>query len=111
MSAAPRYEYAGDPALEASVEAALRHVADPEMGLGIVELGLVYGVEAHPGSARVRLTMTSPACPVVEVIVDDIRHELAHALGKDTRIEVEVVWDPPWSPERMSERARSTMGW
>jgi metal-sulfur cluster biosynthetic enzyme len=94
MSAAPRYEYAGDPALEASVGAALRHV-----------------VEAHPGSAKVRLTMTSPACPVVEVIVDDVRHELALALGKEARIDVEVVWDPPWSPERMSERARSTMGW
>lgn len=111
MSEAPRFEYAGDPALQAPVEAALRHVADPEMALGIVELGLVYRVEAQPGSAKVRLTMTSPACPVVEVIVDDVRHELSRALGKDAAIDVEVVWDPPWSPERMSERARTAMGW
>ncbi len=111
MSGSARFEYAGDPALRAPVDAALRRVVDPEMALGIVEVGLVYRVEAMAGHAKVRITMTSPACPVAEVIVADIEHELARALGEDARIEVEVVWDPPWSPERMSERARSAMGW
>ena len=97
--------------LVAEVEAALRKVVDPEMSVNIVDLGLVYGIEARPGYGRVRVTMTSAACPVVEVIVDDVGHAMLRVLGEDADVAVEVVWDPPWGPERMSEKARHALGW
>ena len=90
---------------------ALETVIDPEMAVDIVALGLVYGVTISPGRIDVRMTMTSAACPVAELIVDDIVRTLEGRFGDGTRVEVEVAWDPPWSPERMSERARDAMGW
>lgn len=106
-----RFEYRGDAATGPLVERALHRVIDPEMALDIVELGLVYAVEASERAVRVRITMTSAACPVTELIVDDVTRELHHALGDDLEVAVEVVWDPPWVPERMSDRARAAMGW
>jgi metal-sulfur cluster biosynthetic enzyme len=111
MTGELRFDYAGDPALEPRITAALKRVIDPEMALDVVELGLVYGVEAGPKEARVRVTMTSAACPVTEYIVDEIAHELRSELGEGVMVHVALVWDPPWSPERMSARARSAMGW
>ena len=111
MSEAPRFEYAGDEALRPALEKALRKVVDPEMALGIVELGLVYRVEATPGAAKATITMTSPACPVVEVIVADVQDQLASVVGDAADVHVDVVWDPPWGPERMSDKARNAMGW
>ena len=111
MSGERRFDYAGDPALEARVVAALKRVVDPEMALDVVELGLVHGVEVGPKEARVRITMTSAACPVTELIVDDVAHELRRALGEGVMVHVQLVWDPPWTPERMSDSARSAMGW
>ena len=107
----PRYEYSGEPALETPVAEALERVIDPEMALDIVGLGLVYAVDARSDRVEVRMTMTSAACPVAEMIMDDIRAALGHALGEGVAIDVELVWDPPWSPELMSERARAAMDW
>jgi metal-sulfur cluster biosynthetic enzyme len=90
---------------------ALEGVIDPEMAVDIVALGLVYGVTAAPGRIEVRITMTSAACPVAELIVDDIRRTLEERFGDATEVEVELTWEPPWSPERMSESARDAMGW
>ena len=111
MSAATRFDYTGDPALEPAVVRALKKVIDPEMSLDVVELGLVYAVDIGPDEARVRITMTSAACPVTELIVDDVAHAMRELLGPGVMVHVGVVWDPPWAPERMSERARSAMGW
>ncbi|HSJ99183.1 MAG TPA: metal-sulfur cluster assembly factor [Myxococcota bacterium] len=108
---APRFDYSGDPAIGPLVTRALHRVIDPEMALDIVELGLVYAVEADERAVRVRITMTSAACPVTELIVDGVAEELHRELGEDVEVDVEVVWDPPWGPERMSDRARSAMGW
>ena len=110
MSGLP-FDYRGEPARGAAIAAALGRVIDPEMALDIVALGLVYAVEAPPGLVRVRLTMTSAACPVTELIVADTERELRCALGPAEDIETEVVWEPPWVPERMSARAREIMGW
>ncbi|APV52043.1 hypothetical protein BWI17_21650 [Betaproteobacteria bacterium GR16-43] len=104
---APRFAYTGDAALEPEVLRALRRVVDPEMAVSIVELGLVYAVAVADDAVHARITMTSPACPVTELIVEDVVHELGKAL--DRSVEVEVVWDPPWTPERMSERARKAL--
>ena len=105
-----RYEYAGDTTLEPVLAAALKRVIDPEMALDVVELGLVYRVEAAPRVTRVRLTMTSAACPVAEHIVEEVGHEV-RAARPGVPVDVELVWDPPWTPELMSARARSAMGW
>ena len=94
---------------------ALRGVIDPELGLDVVALGLVYGVDVEAGEAdtvdlAVHLTMTTPACPLGEQIVADAETAL-RALDGVGRIRVELVWDPPWSPERMSPSARQQLGW
>ena len=96
---------------EDMVRDALSRVVDPEAGVNIVDLGLVYGIEVSPRSVQVRMTMTSAACPMTELIVDDMHEQLAAVLPPDVAIDVELVWDPPWTPERMSEVARSVFGW
>ncbi|MGE0311667.1 MAG: metal-sulfur cluster assembly factor [Lautropia sp.] len=120
------YPYEGSPALRSAIDAALRSVVDPEVALNIVDVGLVYGVTADASPAAgsptgdstaggprvgVRLTMTSAACPVADVIVDDIELALETALPAGSTVDIRLVWEPPWTPERMSERARSFMGW
>lgn len=98
------------PAEEALLDA-LRSVDDPEAGMNIVELGLVYGVEAAPPVATVSMTMTSPACPMGDYLTDAVRDALLGRFPELTRVDVELVWDPPWTPERMSEEARNFFGW
>jgi metal-sulfur cluster biosynthetic enzyme len=90
---------------------ALRSVHDPEAGMNIVELGLVYGVEATPPAARVRMTMTSAACPLGDYLTDAVRGALRARFPELEQVNVELVWDPPWTPERMSEEARNFFGW
>lgn len=104
------FEYRGDPAMRERVTRALKRVADPEMALDIVSLGLVNSIEVDEHAAHARITMTSPACPVTEMIVDETRNELFSALGPTCDVRVDVKWDPPWSPERMSESARRALG-
>jgi metal-sulfur cluster biosynthetic enzyme len=89
----------------------LQRVLDPELGLSVLDVGLVYGVIIDDDVVQVRLTMTSAACPLADVIIDDLTRELDHALPAGLAIRVELVWEPPWSPERMSEHARASMGW
>lgn len=91
---------------DAAAWAALARVVDPELALSIVDLGLVYGLELDTGRAHVRLTMTSPACPVIDVIVEDVESELDRVLPPGCTIAVELCWEPPWAPSMMSERAR-----
>ena len=105
------YPYSGPAELREPVEQALRAVVDPELALSIVDVGLVYGVHITDGKARIVITMTSVACPVTEVIVEDIEAELDRVIPPDTTIEVELMWQPPWSPERMSARGKAFMGW
>ncbi len=105
------FSYTGPAELREVVTAALHRVIDPEMSLDIVALGLVYAVETRPGSVKARITMTSAACPVTELVVDDAIGELGRALGPGVEVGVEVVWDPPWDPDRMSAQARYALGW
>jgi metal-sulfur cluster biosynthetic enzyme len=96
---------------EDRVRDALRNVIDPEAGLNIVDLGLVYAIDASDQGVKLQLTMTSAACPMAEMIVDEALGALAAALGAQTPVEVELVWDPPWTPDRMSDFARERFGW
>lgn len=105
------FPYDGPADLRQPVVAALRRVVDPEMALTIVDVGLVYGVQIAGDRAQVRLTMTSAACPVADVIVDEVQRELDRVLPPEWLIEVALVWEPPWTPERMSESAKRFMKW
>ena len=96
---------------EDDVRDALSRVMDPEAGMNIVDLGLVYGIDVSPQGVQIRLTMTSAACPMAEMIVDDAHGQLAAALPAVTPVEVELVWDPPWTPDRMSGIAKEHFGW
>jgi metal-sulfur cluster biosynthetic enzyme len=95
---------------EALAEAALRRVIDPETALDIVSLGLVYGIDVRAPEVKLSLTMTSAACPVSELIMEEASREVAQALP-DMSVTVELCWEPPWTPERMSAAAREAMGW
>lgn len=102
------------PLSEASVYAALRQVHDPELGINVVDLGLVYEVAVQPREDKsdiyVKMTMTSPACPAGPELVRDAR-DVLQALGDDVgNVTVEVVLDPPWTPDRMSEEGRDELG-
>lgn len=104
-------DYEGDPAQRAPLIEALRQVVDPEMAMNIVDLGLVYALSYAPAQVIVTITMTSAACPVADVIMAEIEDALDRVLPRSCEIEIELVWDPPWSPARMSARARRAFGW
>ncbi len=96
---------------EQAIRDALRKVIDPEAGMNVVDLGLVYGVRVNPSGIEVDLTMTSPACPMGEMIVREAREALAALAEAGGAITVNLVWDPPWSADRMSEAAKRHFGW
>jgi len=98
------------PSVEA-LRAALSKVADPEIGANIVDLGLVYAIRADAAGVSVDLTMTSPACPMGGLIVDDARAELQRLLPPEVPVEINVVWEPAWSPALMSPECRARLGW
>lgn len=89
----------------------LRKVVDPEIGANIVDLGLVYRIELNERSLLVEMTMTSPACPMGDLIVDDAHAELDRVLPTDVSVNIQVVWEPPWNPSMMSEQCRLRLGW
>ena len=87
---------------------ALRDVSDPELPLSVVDMGLIYGVWREQATAYVKLTYTSMGCPCADFIVDDIRARLLQAQGVE-RVDVEIVWDPPWSKRMLSQAARDDL--
>jgi len=94
-----------------AVREALRQVDDPEAGMNIVDLGLVYGVDVGEDWVRVEMTMTTAACPMADMIVEAARGAVSGIVPDDTRIDIELVWDPPWTPDRMTGIAREHFGW
>jgi metal-sulfur cluster biosynthetic enzyme len=89
---------------------ALRVVEDPELGMDIVELGLVYDVEvADEGKVKVTYTLTSMGCPVGPMIEQEISETIASMEGV-SEVESDLTWDPPWSPDKMSEDAKFVLG-
>ena len=96
---------------EADVLQALRAVEDPEAGMSIVDLGLVYRIDFAAGRIAVDLTMTSPACPVAPQLVDEAVAAIRAIAPEAADVDVRLVWDPPWTPERMSAAARERFGW
>lgn len=90
---------------------ALRNVIDPELGVNVLDLGLVYDVALSGDDVRIDLTMTSPACPLGDVLVADVEQTVRRLVPAAARVEVRLVWEPPWTPERMSDAARRQLGW
>ena len=97
-------------AVKAAIVVALQSIFDPEIPVNIYELGLIYSVDvAEDGRAEVRMTLTAPACPVAGALVEEVAEKTGRVEGV-SRSHVELVWDPPWTPERMTEAAKLELG-
>ncbi|HET6579644.1 MAG TPA: metal-sulfur cluster assembly factor [Gemmatimonadales bacterium] len=93
-----------------TVRKALRAVKDPELNLNIVDIGLVYDTEVSAaGEVHVRMTLTSPGCPAGTEIIDDVKRVVSDLEGVQA-VEVELVWDPYWTPDKMDPRVRAFLG-
>ena len=93
-----------------AVRKALRAVKDPELNLNIIDIGLVYDVEVNEaGGVHVRMTLTSPGCPAGTEIIDDVK-QVASDMEGVQGVEVELVWEPYWTPDKMDPRVRAFLG-
>jgi metal-sulfur cluster biosynthetic enzyme len=88
---------------------ALHQVEDPELGMDIVELGLLYDVEVAGRRVKVRHSLTSMGCPAGPMIQEDINRVAREVPGVED-VDIELTWDPPWTPERMSDDAKFILG-
>jgi FeS assembly SUF system protein len=96
--------------LEPRIIEALSTVYDPEIPVNIYELGLIYDVDIHPnGDLDIRMTLTSPACPVAGTLPLEVESKAGEVEGVGN-VTVELVWDPPWTPDRMTEAAKLELG-
>jgi metal-sulfur cluster biosynthetic enzyme len=89
----------------------LHGVNDPEVGVNIVDLGLVYSTEIQGDNVRVVMTMTTPACPMPSYLTEEVREAILGQYDGVENVSVELVWDPPWSPQMISERGKRQLGW
>lgn len=90
--------------------AALKNVYDPELGVNVVDLGLIYGIEQQDGTIQVDMTMTTPGCPLHESLLQGVGDALSIFPGVE-RVEVRLVWEPIWTPDRISPEGRQALGW
>ena len=91
------------------MDVALASCLDPELGVSIVDLGLICGVEVEGGLVRITMTLTTPDCLIGELLVDEVKAAVGGLPGVES-VEVRLVREPAWSPERMTERAREELG-
>ena len=96
--------------VEQAIWDALREVIDVEVGVNIVDLGLVYKVAVDGDKGSVDITATSPSCPVHVSMAEEARQAILRKVPMLAGVQVRVVWDPPWTPERMSEAAKKLLG-
>ncbi len=90
---------------------ALHEVIDPEIGVNVVDLGLVYSVDVQGNAVHIAMTMTTPACPLHEYISEAAKAAVQRHVPEVQSVDVEIVWDPPWSPAMMSAEAKRQLGW
>ncbi len=91
------------------VRKALRQVRDPEINLNIIDLGLVYDIEVNDGNVDIRMTLTSPGCPAGPEILTEAE-EVVRGLEGVKQVNIDLVWEPYWTPERIDPRIRTFMG-
>jgi metal-sulfur cluster biosynthetic enzyme len=90
------------------IRSALRGVIDPELGINIVDLGLVYDIAIDGNAIAVEMTMTTPSCPLGEYLTDSVERALSLSFPH-TRIGIDMVWEPAWTPEMISEKGRKEL--
>jgi metal-sulfur cluster biosynthetic enzyme len=95
---------------ELAIRSALIKVIDPEVGVNIVDLGLVYGIDVQGKHISINLTMTSPACPMGEMLLEDLNTKISHDFP-EASIDIQLVWEPEWNPEMMSADAKASLEW
>ncbi len=96
--------------IKQSVVDVLKTVYDPEIPVDIYELGLIYDVNVEPGGdVAIRMTLTSPMCPVAESLPPEVEEKVRGVAGV-TEVKIDLVWEPPWTPSLMSEAARLELG-
>lgn len=83
----------------------IKEVLDPELGINIVDLGLIYGIDIKNKNVVIRMTFTTPACPLGGYLIDQVREHVS-SLNDVENVEVILVWDPPWSYEKMNKKVR-----
>jgi len=89
----------------------LHGVNDLEVGVNIVDLGLVYSTEIQGDNVRVVMTMATPACPMHSYLTEEVREAILGQYDGVENVSVELVWDPPWLPQMISERGKRQLGW
>lgn len=94
---------------EEEVREQLKELMDPELDVNVVDLGLIYDIEVIDDRIEILMTLTTPACPMAGVFDEMVRQEVAHFKGIN-EVEVEITFDPKWTPEKMSEEARDELG-
>ncbi len=110
LETGPQVTGGGDPELRSRVIAALKEIYDPEIPLNIYDLGLIYRIDIDPDTnTSIDMTLTSPNCPVAESLPGEVENA-AKAVDGIGDVQLELVWDPPWGPEVMSEAARLELG-
>ncbi|MDD3532075.1 MAG: iron-sulfur cluster assembly protein [Candidatus Shapirobacteria bacterium] len=88
---------------------ALKEITDPEIDISVWDLGLIYDVAVKGGEAVIKMTLTAPGCPFMEQLTDQVKEKTAQLEGIK-KVKVDLVFDPPWSPEKMSEEGRKKLG-
>jgi metal-sulfur cluster biosynthetic enzyme len=97
--------------IEERVRSALKNIYDPEIPMNVIDLGLIYGMEwSASGDLTIRMTLTSPGCPAVEAFTEEVTRAAREASGLPN-VKVDIVWEPPWGPDRMSDFARRQFGY
>jgi len=94
---------------EEKIKEVLKTCFDPEIPVNIVDLGLIYGIDVKDGNVLIKMTLTALGCPLSSYINKDIETKIMSISGVK-KVQIEVVWNPPWTPERMSKEAREMLG-
>ncbi len=94
---------------EETVRTVLRQVKDPELDMSIIDLGLVYDVEVDEGDVHIKMTLTSPGCPAGPMITNDA-YKVLKALDGVKDVNIDIVWEPYWTPEKIDPKVRALMG-
>jgi len=96
--------------MEEKIREKLKDVMDPETGVSIVDMGFLYSIDVEDGKAEIEMTLTTPGCPLHSSFTRQVEKKVLSMEGID-EVEVDVVFDPPWKPEMMSEEAKKKLGY
>jgi metal-sulfur cluster biosynthetic enzyme len=110
MSASGPWMLIPDDVIESEAWSCLREVYDPEIGINLVDLGLIYDLSSDRGTVEVTMTLTTPGCPMSDSMPPAVQRVLEMIPGVN-EVRVDLVWDPPWDPERITDDGKRELGW